>query len=232
MSQSGRDGGKVLFITGAGTEVGKTIVAAAILRALRGGGFACDALKPIVSGYDEAAPAGSDPALLLQALGEPTTAEALARVSPWRFAAPLAADAAARAEGKRIAYADVLALCQARTAATPGLLLIEGAGGLMAPVDETHTFLDLISALDAPIILASKSYLGAISHTLTAVEAARARGVAIAAIAFSEDKNDPAATRANADAIARRAHSAPVIGVPWGCQEHAELAEIARQAAR
>ncbi len=205
-----------LFITGAGTEVGKTYVTCALLRALRAEGRACDALKPIVSGYDEAAPDGSDPALLLEAVDAPVTRETLARMSPFRYRAPLAADMAARAEGRSVDYEAVLTLCRARAAETDGLLLIEGAGGLFAPVDETRSFADLIIALGAPAIIVGGSYLGAIHHALATLHAARAYGVTLTALIISESAPPAPSFSETLAAIRARAGETPVLGVPRG----------------
>jgi dethiobiotin synthetase len=172
-----------IVITGAGTEIGKTYVTCRLIEALRARGRAVGALKPVVSGFDPAAAAASDPGLILRALGQSVTSEAVAAIAPLRYAAPLAANMAARAEGKSFSFADVIALCRAREGDP---LLIEGAGGVMAPVDDDHTFLDLIEALDAPAILVTGSYLGAISHTLTAVAAMAARGRAPLAVVVNE----------------------------------------------
>lgn len=175
-----------VFVTGAGTDVGKTYVSCALIRALRARGVACDALKPLLSGYDETAPAGSDPALLLEALAEAVTLQNINRIAPLRYRAPLAADMAARAEGKRVDYDAVLALCRTRIAAARGVLLIEGAGGVMSPVDETRSFLDLMRALPTRALIVSGAYLGAISHALTAVEAARAANISVLGLVVSE----------------------------------------------
>ena len=78
-----------VFITGTGTGVGKTFVAAGLIGYFRRLGQPVAALKPLVSGFDPAAPSGSDPAILLDALGREVNLEELQRVSPWRFRAPL-----------------------------------------------------------------------------------------------------------------------------------------------
>jgi dethiobiotin synthetase len=70
-------------------------------------------------------------------------------------------------------------------------LLIEGAGGVMAPLTGTETCLDLIEALRAPVLFVGGTYLGAVSHALTGLEALRARGVSVAALIVSE--SDPSA---------------------------------------
>lgn len=205
-----------LFVTGAGTDVGKTYVSCALLRALRARGMVCDALKPLLSGFDDAAPRGSDAALLLEALGKDISSDAIARIAPFRFRAPLAPDMAARAEGKRVDYDEVVDLCRARIAAARGLLLIEGAGGIMSPVDETRTFLDLLKALQAPALVVSGAYLGAINHALTAIEAARARGVPVKALIVSEGREDGPPFEETMEALRVRLPSLPVIAVRHG----------------
>lgn len=176
-----------IFIAGSHTDVGKTYVTAALIRAARRAGMTVRALKPVVSGFDETDWSESDPGRLLAALGEAPTAEALAAMSPWRFTAPQSPPLAAKLEGKSIDLAEVAAWCRARLA-EPGadLTVIEGVGGLMSPLTERETGLDLMTALAIPAVLVTGSYLGAISHGLTALAAARGAGVDIRALVASE----------------------------------------------
>lgn len=176
------------FVTGAGTGVGKTFVACGLIRHYRRHGRSVSAIKPIVSGFDPASPSGSDPALLLDALGEEFNAVTLERVSPWRFRAPLSPDMAARAERRPIDFQAVSAFCRAAMAQAKGTLLIEGIGGIMVPLDARHTVLDLMIAIKAPVVLAGGSYLGALSHILSAQEALLRNGLDLCAIAVSESK--------------------------------------------
>lgn len=176
----------VFFVTGAGTDIGKTYVSCALLRAWREAGMGCDALKPVLSGYDDADAANSDPARLLEALGEDVTREAIDRIAPLRFRAPLAPPLAARAEGLEIDLDAVVSLCRVRAAAAKGALLIEGAGGVMSPVTMTATNLDLIRMIDAPVVFVAGSYLGAVSHALTGLDALTTRGIAVSAVVVSE----------------------------------------------
>ncbi len=175
-----------LFIAATGTDCGKTFITAGLVRHLRALGLPARALKPVVSGFDEAAPGGSDPAELLAAMGLPLTPQNLATVAPLRFKAPLAATMAARMEGRRLTLGDILDVCEAAMLAPQGPLLIEGAGGVMSPFAEGATCLDAIKALGLPCLLVSGTYLGAISHTLTALAAMRAAGCAPRAIAVNE----------------------------------------------
>ena len=174
-----------LFVTATGTDVGKTFVTAGLIAAACRAGMAVDALKPVLSGYDPADAATSDAGVLLAALGREPTPEAVADIAPWRFAAPLSPDMAAAAEGKTLDFDAVVAACRARVA-PDRLTLIEGVGGVMVPLDERHTILDLAAALALPIVLVSGTALGAISHLLTAREVLRARGLAIRAIVLDE----------------------------------------------
>ena len=177
-----------LFITATGTDCGKTFVTSGLLRHLRALGLPARALKPVVSGFDEAAPEGSDPAKLLAAMGEPLMAQSLATIAPLRFKAPLAATMAARLEGRSLSLDDILHACEAAMADPRGPLLIEGAGGVMSPFAEGATCLDAIKALGLPCLLVTGTYLGAISHTLTALAAMRAAGCAPRAIAVNESE--------------------------------------------
>lgn len=181
-----------LFITGTGTDVGKTYVTAGLIRALRTRGRAVEVLKPVVSGFDPQAPDGSDPAVLLKASGIAWSPEALEHISPWRFAAPLSPPLAAQREGRTLDSAEVIALCRDRIAlARDRLLLIEGAGGVMSPLDDDRTMLDLAKALKTPVLLVAGSYLGTISHTLTALQTLSSAGLSPLAVVVSENLNSP-----------------------------------------
>jgi dethiobiotin synthetase len=176
-----------LFVSAVGTDVGKTFVACALITALRATGRPVDAFKPVLSGFD--GPDGSDAARLLDALGRPLSD--LDRMSPLRFKAPLAPPSAARAEGYALPLSDLAARCHERMEESDGILLIEGAGGIMSPLAEGATNLDLAVELGAPILLVTGSYLGAVSHTLTALEAIKARHLTVSAIVISESDGDP-----------------------------------------
>ena len=204
-----------VFVAGAGTDVGKTFVAGQLIRALIARGVAVDALKPVVSGFDPADWADSDPGQLLAALGRPLTDETLAAISPWRYAAPLSPDMAARLEGRAVDCAAVIGFCRDRIAAqSRTLTLVEGAGGVMSPVDEATTGLDLMAGIGAPVVLVGGSYLGAISHTLTAIEVLCARGLVLKAVVVSESAAAGTPFAETVAAIARLARFSPVIAAP------------------
>jgi len=203
-----------VFVTGSGTEIGKTFVAAALIHELCRRGRQVTALKPVASGFDPARPAESDPGALLAALGKAPTQEALNRIAPWRFGAALSPDMAARRENRSIDFAALVEHSRKAIAAASGVLLIEGVGGVMVPLDDSHTVLDWIAALHLPAIVIGGSYLGAISHTLTALGALRQRDIALAALVVNETPRSSVALDETAATIARFAGDLPVLALP------------------
>jgi dethiobiotin synthetase len=178
-----------LVITSVGTGIGKTLVTAVLCHQLTLAGRTVRAIKPVVSGFSPDDPA-SDPALIVRSLGRAPTPQSIAAIAPWRFAAPLSPHLAARKEGRRMSIDDVAKFCREHELANDGLVLIEGAGGVMTPIDDTHTGLDLIVRLGCPVILVTGSYLGALSHTLTALAAIRGRGIDVKGVVISESEHD------------------------------------------
>ena len=201
-----------IFITGTGTEVGKTFVAASLIRHLQSMGRSVEAIKPVISGFDPEQLAASDPSVLLQALGFPATLPNVERISPWRFHAALSPDAAARLEGRRIDVEEVITFCQSAIEQRQEILLIEGVGGIMVPLDEQRTILDVMMALKLPLILVAGSYLGTISHTLTALDALFRRDLSVLATIVSETPGSSVPLADTVAAIGRFAQ--PVIGLP------------------
>ncbi len=201
-----------IFITATATDVGKTFVVASLIRLLRQMGHAVDAIKPIVSGYDPAQATASDPGILIAALGLPFSPEAIDRISPWRFRADLPPDLAARREGRSIDVDSVVAYCQSAVEQHRDILLIEGIGGIMVPLDEHRTILDVMMALRLPLILVAGSYRGTISHTLTALDSLFRRDMNVLATIVSET---PGSSVPLDDVVATIARfTEPVIGLP------------------
>lgn len=175
----------ILFVAGTGTDIGKTYVTALLLRTLHAKGFPVRPLKPVVSGFDPADMDFSDSAILLRAIGSAVTEETIAAISPWRYAAPLAPNMAARREGRTVDFAAIVSWSKVQS----GPAVIEGAGGLMSPISDSKTVLDWIIGIACPTLLVAGTYLGAISHALTAVSALRARGLRIAGIVVNESES-------------------------------------------
>ena len=201
-----------IFITATGTDVGKTFVVASLIRLLRQMGRTIDAIKPIVSGYDATLAAASDPGVLIGALGLPFSPEAIDRVSPWRFRAAVAPDLAARREGRSIDVDAVVAYCQGAIERRPDILLIEGVGGIMVPLDDHRTILDVMMALRVPLMLVTGSYRGTISHTLTALDSLFRRDLNVLATIVNET---PGSSMPLGDVVASIGRfTEPVIGLP------------------
>jgi dethiobiotin synthetase len=220
-----------VFVTATGTDIGKTFVSTGLIRHWRDAGRKVAAIKPVVSGFDPARWQDSDPAVLLAALGRTASLEEIARISPWRFRAPLSPHMAAKQEGRAIAYADVVEFCRGAMAERGnGALLVEGIGGVMVPLDEDHTVLDWMTVLRIPIILVTGSYVGTISHTLTALEVLARRNLDIAGVVVSESEGSAAALADTVATLARFAGVIEVLGVPRlspGSREHPAFARIA-----
>ena len=200
------------FVTSSGTGIGKTVVMCALIRELRKAGVAARALKPVVTGFSEDALAESDTARILAALDLPPSPENVAAVSPWRFDAPLSPDMAASREGRTLEVAEIASFCRDR-AASEGVLLIEGIGGAMVPLTADETVLDLMTALGFPAILVVGSYLGTLSHTLTAAAALGNRGIAIAAVIVSESEANPVPLAETTETLGRFLAPVPVLAM-------------------
>jgi dethiobiotin synthetase len=202
------------FVTATGTELGKTFTSAALLHGARNAGRTVAALKPVASGIDESNLAESDPAVLLAAQDLPCDWATVERICPWHFAAPLSPDMAAAREGRRVPYEDLLRFCRETLDGPAEFALVEGVGGIMAPIDETHTVLDWAAALGIPALLVAGTYLGTISHTLTAVGMLAGRGVPVDALILSESPESPVPPAETAAAIARFAPGLRILHVP------------------
>ena len=201
-----------IFITATGTDVGKTFVVAALVRHFRQMGRAVDAIKPVVSGYDVAQAGASDPGILIAALGLPFSPETIERISPWRFRAALTPDLAAKREGRNIDVDAVVAYCRDAIARRRDILLIEGVGGIMVPLNDRRTILDVMMTLRLPLILVTGSYRGTISHTLTALASLFRRDMKLLATIVSETPGSPLPLEDVVATIGR--FTEPVIGLP------------------
>ncbi len=170
-----------LFLAGTQTDVGKTFVAAALLRALRRGGLEVEYFKPVLTG---GAPGdgASDPDVGARAAGRAVPPRALS----WAcFAAPASPHFAARLEGRAIDPVALLAETRRRVADRPRLV-IEGCGGLAVPLsDDGFLLSDLAAGLHAPVALVASTRVGGIHEALLAVEHARAKGLQLAGVVWN-----------------------------------------------
>jgi dethiobiotin synthetase len=202
------------FITGAGTEIGKTFVTCALIHQLRRDGHTVRALKPVISGYDPKNPGESDSGKILMALGETATDGRVATISPWRYLTPMAPNMAARREGHPVHLEELVAFCRDALRAADTVTLIEGVGGVMAPITDDETVLDWMTALACPALLVTGSYLGAISHTLTAVTTLETRGIPLAGVVLSESADSSVPLDETVSVIARLLPKCTILVVP------------------
>ena len=202
-----------IFVTATGTDIGKTFVTAGLIRHWRAAGLSVDALKPVMTGFDAAEAEGSDAGLLLQALGQSATPANIERISPWRYAAPLSPDIASRRERRAVPFDELIAFSRRAIENASGRLLIEGIGGIMVPLDDRHTVLDWMTALDVPLLVLAGTYLGTLSHTLTCLDVLKRRDLAVKALVVNET---PGSSVPLSDTMARLqcfAPSIPIVGL-------------------
>lgn len=169
------------FVTGTDTDVGKTAVAVAIVRALVAVGLRVGVYKPVASGVDAARRETSDPWRLWDAADRPRT---VADVCPQVFAAALSPPRAAAAVGREIDERLLRAGFEPWRA-TSDVVVVEGAGGLFSPLGPRSLNLDLARDLGLPLVLVDAARLGAIGRSLMAARAAAAEGLRVAAIILS-----------------------------------------------
>ena len=200
-----------VFVTGTGTGVGKTVLAGAICAALATRGARVAAFKPAVTGLDE--PAGAwphDHELLAAAAGGGQSPE---EVAPYRFGPPHSPHFAAEQANEPIDPARLLALARA-AGAQADVLVCEGVGGLLVPLTPGYLVRDLAVDLGLPVAVAARAGLGTINHTLLTVEACRAAGLHVAAVAMTPWPPQPEPLERSNRATVERLSGVPVHGLP------------------
>lgn len=203
--------GRGVFVTGTDTGVGKTRVAAALLRGLAADGFRVVGMKPVASGIDAGFAVNADVAALVAAS---TVAADPADVNPYAFAPAIAPHLAAERAGVVIDL-ERCAAAFGRLAAAADRVVVEGAGGALVPLGPRTDMLDLASRLGLPVLLVVGIRLGCINHALLSALAIRARGLAFAG--WVANRIDPAMAEADANVadLARRLGAPPVADLPW-----------------
>lgn len=196
-----------LFVTSSGTGIGKTHVCCRLIEEL-GKTRRLRVIKPVATGFDPDDLASSDTGRLLEALGLALDAEHVEATTPWRYAAPLSPDMAAAREGTAVPFERLVEFC--RAADDYDLTIIEGIGGVMVPLDRERTVLDWIGALDPVVWLVVGSYLGSLSHSLTARAALESRGLEVGAVIVSESEDQPMEAAETAAVLERFMSPAPV----------------------
>jgi dethiobiotin synthetase len=168
---------KGVFITGTDTGVGKTIIAAAIGRAVTGLGYSTAVMKPVETGCRRDGPVlvPHDGSFLLDMSGSDIP---LSDVTPYRFETPVAPLVASETEGLEI-NTDLILDTFYRLSSRHDFIIVEGVGGIMVPVRDDMLIIDLIKAMDLPVVIVAMNKLGMINHTLLTVNAALDRGITV-----------------------------------------------------
>ncbi|MCW3027242.1 MAG: dethiobiotin synthase [Solirubrobacterales bacterium] len=200
-----------LFVTGTDTGAGKTVVAVALIAAVAEAGEPVRAHKPAVTGLDE--PRGRwppDHELLATVSGLSPE-----QVAPLRYGPAVSPQLAAELAGEHV---EPEALERAaRAAGEQGLVIVEGAGGLLSPLARDYTVCDLAVALGLPVLIAARPGLGTINHSLLTLLAARAAGLQVLAVVMTPWPSEPSEPSdleaSNREAIARMG-GVEVAGLP------------------
>src|SRR5919106_5755058 len=196
-----------LFVTGTDTGVGKSIVAGAICAALAARGDHVAAFKPVVTGLGQSPDDWpEDQVLLAQAAGGRQTPE---DVAPYRFGPPVSPHYAAELAGEMIEPARILAAARDHE-----LVVCEGVGGLMVPITTGYLVRDLAVDLGLPVVIAARTGLGTINHTLLTVEAARAAGLTVAGVVMTPWPSEPEQIERSNRKTVERLAGVPVHGLP------------------
>ena len=178
-----------LFVTGTGTEVGKTVVAAALARTATAAGERVAVFKPAVSGIDERGEEIADHELLRLAAGSTQSDE---EIAPYRYGPAVSPHLAAELARERI---DPVRLAAAARAAggRADLLVCEGVGGFLVPLAPGYLVRDLARDLGLPVVIAASPGLGTINHTLLTAEAVRCTGLELGAVVLTPWPDGPSA---------------------------------------
>lgn len=214
---------KVVFITGTDTGVGKTVVTALLLRHLRENGVRALAMKPFCSG-------GRDDAELLAALQDGEVS--LDEVNPFYFAKPLAPWVAVQyGKWRKQVPMNVVLDKISKLKKRCDVLVIEGSGGLLVPLGDHYTVLDLIAKVGGKVVIVAKNKLGTINHTLLSIDALQQVDTQPSALVFTESKKADFSAATNLDAIKDWVNGKKRLGVfrvPYMGEKTSSLSGIQR----
>ena len=162
------------FITGIGTGVGKTLISAILTEAMD-----ADYWKPIQAGFEDGTDAGS----VSNWISHP---ESRIHDEVYKLTMPASPHIAAREEGLEISLEKIKSEFERLYSISDRPLIIEGAGGLLVPLTETQTILDLIMILNIPVIIVSRNYLGSINHSLLTANRLKEAGAKVLGWVFND----------------------------------------------
>ena len=202
---------KSFFITGTDTGVGKTFVAAGLIRALKNQGIIVCPMKPSETGCrvsnGQLIPDDASKLIKVSGVDEP-----IDLINPYRFRKPLAPSVAAEIEGINIRKTVILNAYK-KLAKKYDIIIVEGAGGIMVPLYRKYLFLDLVRDLNLPLLIVARPGLGTINHSLLTIEAARNKDIKILGVVFNDaaKSGKDLSFKTNSQVIARLG-KVPVLG--------------------
>ena len=202
------------FITGTDTGVGKTLVTVALTRALAQRGIRTAVMKPVAAGAMET-PDGLRNDDALELLAASNVKSAYEDVNPWLLKTPASPHLAARHDGVSIGVEKILTAFRRLTAASD-LVMVEGAGGWLAPISSVATMADIAEKLALPVIFVVGMRLGCLNHALLTREAIRSHGLPFAGWIANKMHSEMALVGPNIDSLASRFGAAPLGIVPAG----------------
>ncbi len=212
-----------LFITATGTGIGKTYLTQQLLAFDRQNKGYFTASKPVISGWPHTNEEiqHTDTGIILEAQGLALTPHEINRCSPWRYYHPLTPSMAARKEGRPIDEKTLILHCQQSIKMAENeskCHLIEGVGGVMAPITDTMTNLTWMQALNCACLLVAGSYLGTISHTLTALHVLKSYQIPVLGLIVNETKDSTVSLAETIDLFKDMVSPVPVFSLPYQCE--------------
>jgi dethiobiotin synthetase len=214
------------FITGTDTGVGKTALSALLLAELRRRGISAAPMKPVQTGCEVPGSEFRVPDLdySLSMAGMTVPEEARSLMSPYRFEPACSPHLAAELAGTEIEISAIVNAAQ-KLASEYDRLIIEGAGGVLVPLNRRELMLDLMVKLDLPVILAARPGLGTINHTLLSIRALKAAGLEIAGIVFiASEEGEPGLIEEDNAVTIEQLEAVPVLGTIPFCPQLQESA--------
>ena len=212
------------FVTGTDTGVGKTLVSAALIHALRDKGWRVSGMKPVASGCIETRHGlrNDDADQLVKAANVSADYDL---ICPYRFLPAVAPHIAAKEENTVIS-SDHIVKCYRQLESLSDAVVVEGAGGWQVPLDDQKSFSDLALELGLPVVIAVGGRLGCINHALLTAESILARGLSVAGWVFNQIDPDMQQVSAVKETLQARMPGVFMADIPW--QEKPDAATISQ----
>jgi len=201
--------GKGIFVTGTDTGVGKSIVAATLATLLHRRGVRVGVMKPVTSGcrVENGELVSDDARLLAESIGEPVTD----LIAPYRLTLPIAPSAAAERDGTVISFERVREAFRL-LASDHDFVIVEGAGGVMVPLQGGLLVIDLVKALEIPLLVVARPNLGTVNHTLLTCFASRQMGIDTRGVVINRFPREPDDAQRTAPHLIDSLSGAPLLG--------------------